>query len=545
MNRTQGGAVNKLIALCALAGALLVASQANARGPVGTLCVGHAPGCYPTIQAAVDAAQDGDTIRIERGTFAGGITIDKSISLVGAGRRATTISGGGPVVTIGEFLGAAEPTMTISGVTITGGVSTSSPLSTEWVGEENVIALGGGVEILPAEDYTTGATVTITNSIITGNRAAPTTTLPFGPPCPDGPCPFAWAKGGGIDNWGRLSLRNTSVSDNTAAGVASDADGGGINDWWPGTLRLANSTVTGNRAIASIPNGRFAEGGGIFTDPGVELTLAGSVVSGNTASLTSTLPYFVPGADALDMNANGGGIHVGDDSAVTIENTTFDGNVVSVNDPNGEPVAFDSAVHPGSGPLVLRDSRITSNRLFATVASSEDVGPSGSALDVNGPGTVSNVRITGNTTVVTSEAGVAEASGAVYTGDTASDDLLFADSVISGNSVTASSAGGSASIQGAGLLNEGRLTLRNDLIADNTGTATAPAGFAQGGGIWNGSLFNPPPIELTLENTNVIHNRLSASAGLAVQGGGLFTAFPVTLRRSRIAGNSPDDCYGC
>ena len=37
------------------------------------LCVGGPqPGCHATIQAAVDAAQDGDTIRVGPGTFAGG-----------------------------------------------------------------------------------------------------------------------------------------------------------------------------------------------------------------------------------------------------------------------------------------------------------------------------------------------------------------------------------------------------------------------------------------------------------------------------------------
>jgi len=30
-----------------------------------------------------------------------------------------------------------------------------------------------------------------------------------------------------------------------------------------------------------------------------------------------------------------------------------------------------------------------------------------------------------------------------------------------------------------------------------------------------------------------------------VQGGGLFTLFPVTLRNSVIAQNAPDQCYGC
>jgi hypothetical protein len=122
---------------------------------------------------------------------------------------------------------------------------------------------------------------------------------------------------------------------------------------------------------------------------------------------------------------------------------------------------------------------------------------------------------------------------------------VISNSVIRGNTTTASSVSGSAAVQGSGLLNEGILELRNDLIADNTGRATAPDGFAQGGGIWNGSVFNPPPIELTLDHTFVTDNRLVTSAGVAAQGGGVFTAFPVTLRSSRIAGNNPDDCYGC
>ena len=34
-------------------------------------------------------------------------------------------------------------------------------------------------------------------------------------------------------------------------------------------------------------------------------------------------------------------------------------------------------------------------------------------------------------------------------------------------------------------------------------------------------------------------------AGLALQGGGLFTMFPVTLKSSVIAQNVPDQCHGC
>jgi hypothetical protein len=87
--------------------------------------------------------------------------------------------------------------------------------------------------------------------------------------------------------------------------------------------------------------------------------------------------------------------------------------------------------------------------------------------------------------------------------------------------------------------------LRRDVIRENVGRAAGRSGFARGGGIWNGSLFNAPPIELSLKHTSVTRNRLSVSDGLQVQGGGLFTTFPVALLHSRIANNIPDQCYGC
>ena len=43
----------------------------------------------------------------------------------------------------------------------------------------------------------------------------------------------------------------------------------------------------------------------------------------------------------------------------------------------------------------------------------------------------------------------------------------------------------------------------------------------------------------------VLANSLSASSGFLVRGGGLFTDFPVSLTRTVIAGNNPDQCFGC
>jgi hypothetical protein len=48
------------------------------------------------------------------------------------------------------------------------------------------------------------------------------------------------------------------------------------------------------------------------------------------------------------------------------------------------------------------------------------------------------------------------------------------------------------------------------------------------------------PIELALERTVVVRNRLSASSGIDVSGGGVFTDFPIALDRSRVADNEPD-----
>jgi hypothetical protein len=523
---------------------LMLAAPGRVAAATLKVCPSGCP--YSQIGPALHDAASGDTIRVGPGTYAGGITIERNVRLIGAGAGKTIIKGGGPVVTIGTYLAPSEPTVFIEGVTVTGGVTQSSAWSVDWVGAPNVFATGGGIEVLPNADFTGGATLTITNSVITGNRVGPTATVPIDQTCPDGPCRVALAKGGGIDTWGALTIVDSTVSNNTASGGASDAIGGGIAVWDSGSLNLRRSRVTGNRAIASIPFGRFAEGGGIFTDFEVEVTIEDSDVSDNIVSLTSTLPYFVEGADPLEMNANGGGIHVGDGSTVVIDHTVFRGNQAKVNDPNGQPIAFDAAIHSGDGQFVLRHSTVSDNRVIAEVGSTADVGPSGSAIDVAGLATISDTRITDNVTIVTSHSGEAAASGGgIYSFGAASEPIMIRDSVISDNTTIASSTRGSALVLGAALLNDGRLVLRNDRIANNTGIARAPSGSARGGGIWNGTIYNPPPIELTVISTSVTGNVLRGSSGITLKGGGLFTTFPVTLSHSLIARNSPDNCFGC
>jgi hypothetical protein len=540
-----------------LGSALLGAVPASAT--TFTVC---SSGCaYSQIGPAIAAASSGDTVSIGPGEYVGGFTIDQSLSLVGAGAHETKISGGGPVITVGKFGATTEPTVALRDLTITGGVTTSSPVSTAYVAKAGVIALGGGIFVPPAAEFARGATLTVSNSIIAGNIAAPTASVDAGFSCGTHDCRFAQAGGGGIDNWGRLTVDNTIVSNNESAGaVTSDADGAGIYTQ-QGALTVKNSVVTGNRTIAIAPDGRFAEGAGIMVDTSASagactpctLSVQDSIVSDNSSSLiNNTLPASV--GIQSGMNANAGGIHVGDGIPTTVKNTAIDGNSATAIDLRGALFGIDAGMLVGYSPLVMQNTQVDDNRTTTTELTSTGVGSAGSALELDGGGTISGTSIDGNVAISTSPGGLADTNGGLavfYFGNPGGAQLVTVrNSDISGNVTESFSKTGSAQIEGGAVFNNSLLVMRNDHLTDNVGRAEAPTGVAQGGGIWNGvdaSTGASPPAQLTLVNTSVTHNVLEGRAGVTLQGGGIFTASPatLTLTNTRIAFNQPDQCFGC
>jgi predicted outer membrane repeat protein len=112
--------------------------------------------------------------------------------------------------------------------------------------------------------------------------------------------------GGGIINWGILTINNGIISKNFAASAYSAAGGGIYNS---GTLTINNSTLSGNAGSTN-----FIYGGAIYNSG--TLAINNSTLSGNSA--------------AGFTGGGGGGIY--NSGTAKISNTTFSGNSGS---PNG------------------------------------------------------------------------------------------------------------------------------------------------------------------------------------------------------------------
>jgi hypothetical protein len=70
--------------------------------------VHHVPSEYPTIQAAVDAASAGDTVRVKQGVYFENLRLKSGIRLLGNGAEITVLDGGGRPGWLVDFSGATD-----------------------------------------------------------------------------------------------------------------------------------------------------------------------------------------------------------------------------------------------------------------------------------------------------------------------------------------------------------------------------------------------------------------------------------------------------
>jgi len=197
----------------------------------------HVPGDHPTIQAAIDASADGDTVLVAEGTYKG--KDNKNLDF--NGKELTLQSENGPLKTIidcenngrGFYFhnGELEDAL-VSGFTITNG---------------RVMDQGGGI-------YVINSAPTITNCIIVNNMVTSNSNN---------------SQGGGVylGNAGSATLVNCVIVRNT-----SNYEGGGIYIY-NALASLINCTITRNIAV---------NGGGLYVRHKPAVTLTNCILWGNT-----------------------------------------------------------------------------------------------------------------------------------------------------------------------------------------------------------------------------------------------------------------------
>jgi len=264
----------------------------------------NVPADQPAIQAAINAANNGDTVLVAPGTYVENLNFNgKAITVTSSGGPDVTIVDGNAAGTVVMFKTNEGPGSVLNGFTLRNGFPIfASPF---W-------NLGGGIAIYYASP-------TITNNVITGNHAV---------------C------GIGIEIQGGSALiRGNTITGNTQGGGDGGCGGGGIevtgsDTYPPATPLIIGNTITNN----SLNGGGF--GGGIsasyFSSPTIQNNyIAGNSVynSGGGINLESySAPVVVQNMivnNSVGGGGSGGGINIQgpSEAADVVANNTIVGNI--------------------------------------------------------------------------------------------------------------------------------------------------------------------------------------------------------------------------
>ena len=290
--------------------------------------------------------------------------------------------------------------------------------------------------------------------------------------------------GGGIGNMGVMIITDCSIADNTAL------YGGGIGNI--GALTITDSTISENLATYS--------GGGIFNYTGT-VTIAGSIISDNSAR------------DSGGIDNYGAGTMTITDSAISGNSATYSGGGVA----NGglmtitdSAISGNSATYSGggignSGTLTVTNCTISGNSSHYGSSGMGD----GAGIDNGGTLTIIDSTISGNWAEDGEGGGIFSSGGTV----------TIADSTISGNSAQYSGYGGGI----CGYFST--VNIANCTISGNSATY-------YGGGIYTYQST------LTIQDGTIAGNSAPVGGGIDNMGGA------TTLSNAIVAGNSGDDISG-
>jgi hypothetical protein len=456
-----------------------------------------------------------------------------------------------------------------------GQLDVTDSLDIEGPGAKQLAVSGNGASRV--FDISAGVTVTIAGMTMTDGLA-------------NGSAPVLASTGGGILNFGSLTLSSDVLSNNQAVGDASTsptgrvggAIGGGVANLGTGRLTIASSAFTGNQAVGA--DGSHGSSAGN--------ALGGAIINSATATITDsqfTFNVAQAGSDctgSLDATGTGGGIS--NSGSLTVTGSTFSHNqAIGGNDSS-------SAIRPGFGAggailsggpvgpaatLVVSASTFDHNQAIGGNGNQSSSNPSPSILGPNGAAG-GGIHLSGGTATISGctvehNVAIAGAGGAGQNGGLAwggGIDLFNAfshgltvtisNSTVGHNAVTGGAGGpggNGGDGWGGGLANflGSTLTVSSSTVANNQAIGGAGAAGGNGGDGYGGGIFEDALSKLALTGDTIDRNHaIGGAAGLGGSdgegvGGGLFItpggsacADPLTVIFGNHATTSDDDVFG-
>jgi len=184
--------------------------------------------------------------------------------------------------------------------------------------------------------------------------------------------------GGGIVNWGALSLSNSAVSGN----ITTSGDGNGLYN--AGTLLLVNDTVSGNNSNTTLNAGSGMANHGALTMAGTTVSNnnGGGVANDGTLTMTDSTIYYNGAVSFMATYPSiGGGVFNRGNLTVTGSTIDYNGAVCG------------GAGIENSGMITLTNSTISGNTLSNATCYTAT---SGAGIHGNGVGVLANATISGN-----------------------------------------------------------------------------------------------------------------------------------------------------
>lgn len=307
------------------------------------------PANQPTIQAAINAAVNGDIVLVSPGTYTENINFSGKIITVASsnGPTVTLIDGGanGPVV---QMVSGETSASILRGFTIRNGYASVN----------NSSGYGGGIFVQNSSPTISGNTISNNQADGGGNGIA----VFYGSPVisnnkiitnSQSPTTFGGIGGGGIAVYGNPS--SPQIKGNVVSGNSVSVNGGGI------MVESAVSAVLANNSILKNSGG---DGGGVWIEDTKSSSVIQNLVAGNSGRFGGGIMVFPLNSNetALLVNntvagnsaSNGSAVYVfGTDTGVRFYNNLFIGltgfNAVDCNATGGSVFSFTDAYEPSSG----------------------------------------------------------------------------------------------------------------------------------------------------------------------------------------------------